>query len=256
MYQFFVPPEQIQARETYATITGADVHHIKDVARLKVGENIRVSTEGGKSYLCKIVELSDTFVQAEILSEAANTELPAEVVLFQALPKGDRMETIVEKTVELGVTKIVPVAMRYCVVRLDEKKAGKKRERWQLLAESAAKQSKRSRVAEIAPVVPFAEAIREFLRCDLRLVPYENARGMTGTKEVLSALEPQGRIGILIGPEGGFAPEELSEVEQDARLLSLGKRILRTDTAAITALSMIMLALEMKDEEEHGMLSG
>ena len=124
MYQFFIEPDQA-ARED-VTITGKDVHHIRDVIRLSAGEEIRVSVRDGESYLCRIAELGDSFVQADILGEANSTELPVPVTLFQGIPKGDRMETVIEKAVELGVSRIVPVEMRFCVVRLSSDRAVKK----------------------------------------------------------------------------------------------------------------------------------
>lgn len=242
MYQFFVTADQVG--KEYVTITGSDAHHIRDVVRLREGEEIRVSTGSGESYLCIISEIGAEFVQADILSEAVSTELPAEVILYQALPKGDRMETVIEKAVELGVASIVPVAMKYCVVRLDQKKAEAKVHRWQGIAESAAKQSKRSRVPRVRPVLSFSEALSDAKECDRILLPYENENGMKGTEKVLKTIRPRQRIAVFIGPEGGFAPEELSLSDGIAERLSLGRRILRTDTAAITTLSLIMITLE------------
>ena len=242
MYQFFVEDEQLN-RE-YVTIRGKDCHHIKDVVRLKCGDTIRVSAKSGKSYLCRIAEMTEEFVQADLLEESAETELPVNITLFQALPKGDRMETVIEKAVELGVVKIVPVRMRYCVVKLDEKKAAAKQKKWQELAESAAKQSKRSRIPEVAPVCSFADAATELKNCDLPLVPYENEEGMEGTKKALDGIRTGQTVGIMIGPEGGFAPEEVEALQKECRLISLGKRILRTDTAAITASALVMLSAE------------
>ena len=160
MYQFFVDDAQIG--KEFITITGSDVNHIRNVLRMKPGEKIRVSNQKGQDYLCSISELSDDFVQADILdSEAANTELSAKIYLFQALPKGDRMETVIQKAVELGVHEIIPVSMKYCVVKLDAKKAENKRKRWQAIAESAAKQSKRSIIPQVRPVMSFDKAIAE-----------------------------------------------------------------------------------------------
>ncbi len=243
MQQVFV--EDSQVGKEYVTITGEDAHHLIHVVRLKAGEKLRVSTAGGKNMLCRVAEIGDSFLQADILSDLISTELPATVLLFQAIPKGDRMETVIEKTVELGVSEIIPVSMQYCVVRLTEEKAKSKVKRWQTIAENAARQSKRSRLPVVRDVCDFPAALDAFLQCDLKLFPYENERGMEATRDALAAIRPGQTIGIMIGPEGGFSLEEVAAVENKARCLSLGKRILRTDTAAITSMSAVMLALEM-----------
>lgn len=196
-------------------------------------------------FFCEIAELGDAFVQADILDEAVpKTELSSRIYLFQALPKGERMEYVIQKAVELGVYEIIPVAMKYCVVKLDEKRAEKKVKRWQAISESAAKQSKRSRIPRIHPVMSYAEALDYADSCDVRLVPYENERGMQATVEALEKLKSAGSVSIFIGPEGGFAPEEIDAVRQSMDVISLGRRILRTDTAAICTMSLVMLTLE------------
>lgn len=248
MYQFFVDDAQIG--KEFITITGSDVNHIRNVLRMKPGEKIRVSNQKGQDYLCSISEFSDDFVQADILdSEAANTELSAKIYLFQALPKGDRMETVIQKAVELGVHEIIPVSMKYCVVKLDAKKAENKRKRWQAIAESAAKQSKRSLIPVVREVMNFDEAVAYAKSFKVNLVPYENERGMAVTRKVIEALKPDDTISVMIGPEGGFSAEEIEKVKQEnMKIISLGKRILRTDTAAISTLSMLMLHLEMSEQ--------
>ena len=232
MHQFFVDREQIGTE--YITITGEDVKHIKNVLRMKEGEEVRISDGVGGDFFCTI---------------AGNTELPNRIFLFQAVPKGERMEYVIQKAVELGVYEIIPVEMKYCVVRLDDKKKEKKRERWQAIAKSAAKQAKRSRIPEIHPVMNYDKAVEYAKNCQLCLVPYENERGMKGTREVLKKIEPGMDISVMIGPEGGFSEEEIEMVREEMEVLSLGKRILRTDTAAITVMSMLMLEIEMKEEE-------
>ena len=245
MYQFFVDDAQI-GRE-FVTITGADVNHIKNVLRMKAGEKIRISNQQGRDYYCEISEVTDTFVQADILNEdAASTELPSKIYLFQGIPKGDRMETVIEKAVELGVYEIIPVAMKYCVVKLDAKKEAAKVARWQKQAEAAAKQSKRSIIPKIHSVMSYKEAVEYAMQCDVRLVPYENERGMQGTKEALSTIKAGTSVSVMIGPEGGFAEDEIAQVKDSMQVISLGKRILRTDTAGIAVMSMLMLELEME----------
>ena len=247
MYQFFV--EDAQIGKEYITITGGDVNHIKNVLRMRPGEKIRVSSRSGQDFFCEIAELTDDFVQADILNEEVpGTELPARIYLFQALPKGDRMEYVIQKAVELGVYEIIPVAMRYCVVKLDQKKAAKKVERWQTISETAAKQSKRSMIPGVHPVMSYKEALEYAKICDINLVPYENERGMEATREALDKLQPGKSISILIGPEGGFSEQEIEAARQTMDVISLGKRILRTDTAACCAMSMVMLRLESMGE--------
>ena len=245
MYQFFVDDAQI-GRE-FVTITGEDVNHIKNVLRMKAGEKIRISNQQGRDYYCEISEVTDTFVQADILNEdAASTELPSKIYLFQGIPKGDRIETVIEKAVELGVYEIIPVAMKYCVVKLDAKKEAAKVARWQKQAEAAAKQSKPSIIPKIHPVMSYKEAVEYAMQCDVRLVPYENERGMQGTREALSTIKAGTSVSVMIGPEGGFAEDEIAQVKDSMQVISLGKRILRTDTAGIAVMSMLMLELEME----------
>ena len=249
MYHFFVDKSQIHPASI--TITGPDVNHIKNVLRMKPGEKIRVCTRNGQNYFCSISDITESFVRADILEkEAESTELPCRIYLFQGLPKGDRMEYIIQKSVELGVYEIIPVAMKYCVVKLDAKKAGNKVKRWQAISESAAKQSKRSRIPEVHAVMNFKDAVEYAKLQDMILVPYENERGMEATREALKKVKPGQSISVFIGPEGGFSEEEIDALRQDAEVLSLGKRILRTDTAAICAMSMLMLELEEKTEGE------
>ena len=157
MYQFFVENSQIQ--NELVSITGADVNHIKNVLRMKIGERIRVSDENGCDYYCNIATVQAEEVTAEIVSKnEAGSELPAKIYLFQGLPKSDKMELIIQKAVELGAWEVIPVAMKNCVVKLDEKKAQNKLKRWQTISESAAKQSKRSVIPQIHPVMSFKEA--------------------------------------------------------------------------------------------------
>lgn len=229
------------------TITGSDAHHLAQVVRMQVGEQIRISTHEGESYLGEVDAIAKDTVSVRILKELPSTELPAKIYLFQALPKGDRMETVIEKAVELGVYEIIPVEMKYCVVKLDAKKKEKRIARYQAIAESAAKQSKRSVVPQIHDVLSYDEALSYAKQCDVQLAPYECKEGMAATSDALDQLSGAQSIAILIGPEGGFAEEEIKKASAQMDVISLGSRILRTDTAAITAMSMVMLALEMRD---------
>lgn len=250
VYQFFIEDEQ--AGKDFITITGPDVNHIKNVLRMKPGEKVRVSSRSGHDYECAVLELTNDFVQLDILnSDIAGTELSSKIYLFQALPKGDRMEYVIQKAVELGVYEIIPVAMKYCVVKLDEKKAHAKIKRWQAVAESAAKQSKRSRIPLIHPLMDYQSATARALECDHCLVPYENERGMQAAGRALASVKPGESISVMIGPEGGFAQNEIAAVRDRAQVISLGRRILRTDTAAIAVMSLLMMQIEMEEEKKQ-----
>ena len=246
MYQFFFEDEN--AAEDFVTIEGSDVNHIKKVLRMRPGEKIRVCTRNGQNYFCSISDITDSFVRADILEkEAESTELPCRSYLFQGLPNNDKMEWIIQKTVELGVYEVIPVAMKNCVVKLDEKKAAKKLQRWQAIAESAAKQSKRTVIPTVKQPVTYKEALKIASELDITLVPYENERGMDATREIMGQLKVGQTIGVVVGPEGGFAPEEISLVDEHATMhrISLGRRILRTETAGLAALAMLVYNLDV-----------
>ena len=251
MYHFFVEPSQIGEKDI--VITGPDVNHIKNVIRLKPGDEISVSNGiDGRDYRCGIVEITEDEVQCELrFIKEDGVELPAKVYLFQGLPKGDKMEFIIQKMVELGVYEIIPVAMQRCVVKLDDKKAKSKIARWQGIAEAAAKQSKRGIVPQIHTVMSYKEALAYASDMDCRLVPYEmeetldGASGMEGTKKLIEAIQPGESVAIFIGPEGGFDDGEIqSAISQGMKPITLGKRILRTETAGMTVMAWIMYQLE------------
>lgn len=247
MFNFFANSES-KSGGVYK-IEGADFNHIKNVLRLKVGDEILISCEG-KSDLCRVLDFGEGFVRAEVVEENfQSTELNTKLYLFQGLPKGDKMELIIQKAVELGVFALVPVEMARCVVKLDSKKKRSKKERWQAIAESAAKQSKRNVIPEVFEPMSYDAALKMAGELDLMLVPYENERGMRGTKEELEKLKGAKSVGIFIGAEGGFDEAEIDKaLKMGGRTISLGKRILRTETAAITALSMCMLFIEISGE--------
>ena len=225
-------------------ITGQDAHHLSKVVRLKVGERIRVSVSDGTNYICEVCDFEDKDLIAKVVEEVPSTELPNKIYLFQAIPKGDRMETIIEKCVELGAYEIIPVEMKNCIVKLDDKKKKSKVERYQSIAKSAAEQSKRSIIPQIHSVMTFKEAFEYSKSLDVLLLPYESKNGMQDTFDALAELKPGQSIGVFIGPEGGFAPSEIELTEGFMKFISLGHRILRTDTAAICSLSMLMLKCE------------
>lgn len=244
MYHFFVPPQQVE--KPWIHIAGSDVNHIKNVLRMRIGEQVKVSDSTGTCYLTEIKEFGDGKAELWILEEEkAETELPSRMILFQGLPKADKMEWIVQKSVELGVSEIVPVAMGRCVVKLDEKKAAKKVQRWNAIAESAAKQSGRAMVPVVQNVMHMQEAMEYASQTDVVLIPYELAKNMEETRKVISAINKGQSIAVFIGPEGGFETEEVEAVlEKGGHAITLGKRILRTETAGLTMLSLLMYHLE------------
>lgn len=242
MFQFFVEPEQICG--TKAIITGSDVNHIKNVLRMRIGDEVRISDSAGEDFYCAISQIESDEITLTVLREAEGTEPSLKVTLFQGLPKGDKMELVIQKAVELGVSQIIPVAMKNCVVKLDEKRAKAKQARWQAIAESAAKQSKRSIIPQVGMVMNFRQAAEYARSLDVRILPYENQRGMAHTREVFSKIPKGSSVGIFIGPEGGYDSAEIALAKEDMELVSLGNRILRTETAGLCALSMLQYAVE------------
>lgn len=242
MYQFFVAPGQIQGTETI--ITGSDVNHIRNVLRMKVGERVRISDNEGNDFYCAIAQIGSEEVSLVVLERAEDTEPSLKITLFQGLPKGDKMEQVIQKSVELGVSEIIPVAMKNCVVKLDEKRARAKQARWQAIAESAAKQSKRSMIPSVGEVMSFADAAAYAKKLDVRILPYENQRGLAHTREVFGRIQKGASVGIFIGPEGGYDSSEIALAKDDMEMVSLGNRILRTETAGLCALSMLLYEVE------------
>lgn len=251
MHHFFVEPSQIY--DTSVIITGTDVNHIKNVLRLKPGDEISVSNGiDGRDYRCGIEETAETQIVCRLrFIKEDGVELPSKVYLFQGLPKGDKMEIIIQKMVELGVYEIIPVEMKRCVVKLDKKKSKSKTARWQGIAEAAAKQSRRAIVPCINDVMAYSQALEYARGMDVQLVPYEmedildSSSGMEGTRKIIDSLGKGQRIAIFIGPEGGFDENEINAaVSLGMKPITLGRRILRTETAGMTLMSWIMYRLE------------
>ena len=245
MYQFFVEPGQIQGKTVI--ITGSDVNHIKNVLRMKPGEEIAVSNGvDGREYRCGIEEIREDEVVCTLrFIKEDGLELPSRIYLFQCLPKADKMELVIQKAVELGAFAVVPVAAKRCVVKLDAKKEKSKLARWQGIAESAAKQSKRRIVPEVMPVMSMQEALHFAKDMDVKLFPYELAEGMGKTKELIPGIRPGQSIAVFIGPEGGFEDGEVEAASECGFVpVTLGRRILRTETAGFTVLAWIMYQLE------------
>lgn len=247
MYQFFVDPMQIHISDKCVTITGEDVNHIKNVLRMREGEEIAVSNgQDGREYRCAIRSLKETEILCELrFIKEDKVELPAQVFLFQGLPKGDKMEWIVQKAVELGVYQVIPVAASRCVVKLDSRKAAAKTNRWQSIAEAAAKQSKRAIIPKVTEVSSFAGAVEMAAGMDVALIPYELAEDMSQTRKLLEGICPGQKVAVFIGPEGGFSEAEIILAKENGiQPITLGKRILRTETAGLTVLSWLLYLLE------------
>ena len=229
MQNFFVYDSQVQGENIY--IEGTDVNHIVHVLRMKVGEEVSVHDDVNRKYLCRIEKLLEERVVLSIVEQQeSDTELSCPIYLFQGLPKGDKMEWIIQKCVELGVHAIVPVATKRAVVKLDEKKAQKKVNRWNAIAESAAKQSGRGIVPEVLPVMKWKEALEYARQLDVKMI---------------ASVSFGQSVGIFIGPEGGFEEAEVEAAKEIGAIpVTLGRRILRTETAGMTILSILMYHLE------------
>lgn len=250
MHRFFV--DDIQELNSGVMITGSDVNHIKSVLRLRPGDEIQVSDGSSKDYICTIVSIEDDLVQADIIDLLdSNAELPSEITLFQGVPKGDKMETIIQKCVELGVHSIVPVMMERTIVKLDDKKKDKKISRYMGISEAAAKQSRRVIIPEVTDYMSSQAAIEYAEKnMDVILFPYELAEGMDESRQVINdivelARQKKIRIGVFVGPEGGFAESEAEKLKKaGAKTISLGHRILRTETAGMTVMSILSFLLD------------
>lgn len=244
MHRFFVEESQIEGTNIH--IIGQDAHHIKNVLRMRPKEEILISDGDKTEYTCYIEELLEDEVLAKVMfAKESGLELPSKIYLFQCIPKNDKMELIIQKAVELGACEIIPVAASRCVVKLDAKKEASKLKRWNGISESAAKQSKRMFIPEVTSVMKFQEALEYAKKIDVKLIPYELAKGMEATRECISGIQPGQSVAIFIGPEGGFEESEV-QMAMDAGFLpiTLGKRILRTETAGFTVLSILMYHLE------------
>lgn len=248
MARFFVSDNSISGN--MAVITGSDVKHISRVLRLKPGAAVSLAVGAGREFTARIKEITNKEVVCEITGEQrVSAEAPVKVVLYQGLPKGEKMELIVQKSTELGVAMIVPVICERTVVKLDEKKGSERRQRWQKIAEEAAKQSRRTTIPEVTGPMPFGKALDRAVEPGvLGIMPWEEEAAL-GIKQVLTEYAEGSREGcrevaVFIGPEGGFSPEEaMLARERGISLVSLGPRILRTETAGIAAAAVILYEL-------------
>ena len=243
MYHFFVSEEQINGENAY--IEGSDVNHIANVLRMKPGEELLISVKGDWDYLCKIDDIETDRVNLKVLESMEQRELPVNITLLQGIPKSDKLEMIIQKAVELGVSEIIPVKTKRVVVKIEEKKQASKANRWNAIAESAAKQSKRSIIPKVSEPMSIDNALEIVKDFGVKLIPYENADGIDKTRKILDSMDKTKNIAVFIGPEGGFEEAEVERIKNSGfEVITLGKRILRTETAGLALLSNIMIRLE------------
>ena len=245
MNHFFITPNQIKDKKI--AITGSDVRHIKNVLRMKAGEEASFS-DGVNPFThhAVLAEISDEIIYFDLIyTQEANQELSARIYLFQSLPKADKMELVIQKAVELGVHEIIPVATARSIVKLDAKKAQAKRQRWQSISEAAAKQCHRQSIPLINGIMNFTDALKWAEKMELRMIPYEMADNMEKTKKSIQSIKSGQTVAIFIGPEGGFSADEIKlAIKAGITPITMGRRILRTETAAFVILSWIMYQLE------------
>jgi len=240
---FFVDGSQIKNNNIY--IDGNDINHIKNVLRYKENDLITVvSKEDSSKYLARIVDFLENEIKCEIIKREAAVDSRLKIDIFQALPKADKMELIIQKCSEIGVNKIIPVAMKRCVVRLDEKDAAKKIQRWQKISEVAAKQCQRTDIMKLDELVKIDDICRQIDRYDLVLIAYEKEENSYLKEEIENIKKikkDEINVAFIVGPEGGFDLEEIEKlVKSGAKAVSLGKRILRTETAPIVVSTILM----------------
>ncbi len=253
MPKFFVKQEQI--KEDKIIILGQDVNHIKKVLRGKIGDTLQIcNNQSGENYLCNIENISNENILCKIKEKVEEkVEANIKVTIFQGLPKADKMEYIIQKSVELGVYDITPVEMKRCIVKLNEKDKNKKIDRWQKISEVAAKQCGRDIIPKVNNIINIENVCDLIQKYDIVLVAYENEKENTLKEQIKNIKENiiknknniKTKIGVLIGPEGGIDIKEIEKMkENDAKIITLGKRILRTETVALNILSIIMYELE------------
>lgn len=244
MYRFYISEEQIAEKEI--TITGSDVNHIRNVLRMEAGDWIVACNGQGTDYVSRIFSMDreKVVLRVEKIQETG-TELPAKITLFQGVPKKDKMELIIQKAVELGVCEIVPVFTKRCVVRpADEKKTEKRLERWQAIAEAAAKQCDRGMIPTVHAPISLNGAFDMAKSLEYNMIPYELQNGICQSREIVACACRQPSVGIFIGPEGGFEAEEVEKaVANGIKPITLGKRILRTETAGMALLAIMMFQM-------------
>ncbi|MBR4724673.1 MAG: 16S rRNA (uracil(1498)-N(3))-methyltransferase [Lachnospiraceae bacterium] len=249
MYHFYT--ERSNILEDHIVLDGPDVNHIRNVLRMKDGEELIICDGEGMDHYCRIRCNEGRKLIADIVKSCGSAAEPsAGIVLFQGLPKKDKMELIIQKSVELGVKLIVPVMTKRVIVKTgSDEKGARKLERWQSIAKSAAEQSGRGIIPEVHETVSFETALKMASELECSLIPYENAdnsdAGMEEARNIIRSLRGKKSIGVFIGPEGGFEPEEAEKaIDSGCKAISLGRRILRTETAGLAALAIIGFELD------------
>jgi 16S rRNA (uracil1498-N3)-methyltransferase len=245
MQRYFIPPEQFH--ESTVTITGSDAHHIIRVMRSQLGDTVICSNGSNREALVALSSLEKDAVEADIVEELElKNEALIEVWIAQSLPKGDKLETVIQKNTEIGAARFIPFVSERTIVQYDEKKAVKLQERWDKIAKEAAEQAHRNRVPEITKPLTWKQTLQLVSKVDLALICYEKESGLQ-LKLLLRQTFSQdssfrsGRVLLLVGPEGGFSEKEINEaVTAGCHSISLGARILRTETAAMVALTCIL----------------
>lgn len=243
MDRFFVEKKNVNLENNTCIIEGEDVKHISKVLRCRVGEELEICDNDNNEYICEITSIDKSEVQLNIIDKVdIKRESDLKIKVYQGLPKGPKMEMILQKLTEVGVDEIILVQTKRTVVKVEEKKEDKKIERWERIIYEAAKQSKRGKIPKLRGILSFKEALSDMGKNDLNIAPYENER----TKSIKQAIKGQdiNNIGIFVGPEGGFEDTEIKDIEDiGGQSVSLGPRILRTETASLVASSIVLYEL-------------
>ena len=243
MDRFFTPKNNINLEQNTCIIEGEDVKHISRVLRCRENDKLEVCDMENNEYICEIKEINKDNILLDIIEKVnIKRESNLKVKLYQGMPKGTKMELILQKLTEIGVDEIVLVQTKRSVTKIDNKKEDKKIERWERIIYEAAKQSKRAKIPKLTGVLTFKEALADMQNNDLNLCPYENERTIS-IKEAIKDSSAN-TIGIFVGPEGGFEEEEVEKIQEiDGKVVSLGPRILRTETASVVASSIVLYEL-------------
>ncbi|MCU9811420.1 16S rRNA (uracil(1498)-N(3))-methyltransferase [Paraclostridium sp. AKS81] len=243
MDRFFVGKNNINLENKTCIIEGEDVKHISKVLRCRIGEELEICDNDNNEYICEITNIDKSQVELNIVEVVdIKRESDLKIKVYQGLPKGPKMEMILQKLTEVGVDEIILVQTKRTVVKVDDKKEDKKIERWERIIYEAAKQSKRGKIPKLRGVLSFKEALDDMKENDFNIAPYENER----TKSIKQAIKGVDikNIGIFVGPEGGFEDTEIKAIEEiGGQSVSLGPRILRTETASLVASSIVLYEL-------------